>query len=407
MAHPSYDAWRFCTVINEPVTSNEAAVKLLSELISIPSMARGVEDGTGDQAVADAVEKFGRACGAEVERQPVGGGDSNVLVSVPADADAPTLVFEAHMDTVALGPMTNGLEPWVDPEDRLHGRGACDTKGSLAMQLLALQWAVRQPRAPCRLVVCAAVGEESSGLGARALAASNADRTIDGAIVGEPTSLEVVRAHRWGVVWDVFTRGTAAHTSHPHLGDNAITRMTQLIEVIHQEYPRLLASKVHPLIGPSTYSIRSIQGGLTGSPNMVPDSCTLHMERRCNPDERPEDVEADFNEILDIARQRHPGLRVESEFPQRDWFGLDTPESSAVVQSLRRGCDTVLGSATVTGAPYGSDAVSLSQVGIPSVLFGPGDIRHAHSPDEFVPVAEVVTGAQILAETWMHFADDE
>ena len=55
MAHPSYDAWRFCTVINEPVTSNEAAVKLLSELISIPSMARGVEDGTGDQAVADAV----------------------------------------------------------------------------------------------------------------------------------------------------------------------------------------------------------------------------------------------------------------------------------------------------------------------------------------------------------------
>ena len=98
---------------------------------------------------------------------------------------------------------------------------------------------------------------------------------------------------------------------------------------------------------------------------------------------------------------------MESEFPQRDWFGLDTPESSAVVQSLRRGCDTVLGSATVTGAPYGSDAVSLSQVGIPSVLFGPGDIRHAHSPDEFVPVAEVVAGAQVLAETWMHFADDE
>ena len=393
-------------MIDEPVTSCAAAVELLSELVSIPSMARGVEEGTGDQAVADAVERFGHACGAEVERQPVGNGDSNVLISVAADAGSPTFVLEAHMDTVALGPMTDGLEPRVDGEGRLHGRGACDTKGSLAAQLLAMQWAVKQSQRPCRLTVCAAVGEETSGKGARALAASASKRRIDGVVVGEPTSLEAVRAHRGGVIWDVTTLGRAAHTSHPELGDNAITRMMQLLQVVNEEYPRLLAPKTHPLTGPSTYSIRSIGGGLTGSPNMVPDRCTMRLERRWNPGESLAEVAAEFKEIVAIARRRHPGLCVEYEFPRQGGRCLDTPESSSLVQALRLGCEAVLGSATITGAPYGSDATALVRAGIPAVLFGPGDIRHAHSPDEFVPVSEVVAAAQVLAETWLHFADE-
>ena len=136
---------------------------------------------------------------------------------------------------------------------------------------------------------------------------------------------------------------------------------------------------------------------------MVPDRCELVFDRRFLPDEALDDVDAELDEVLDIARQRFPDLQVKA-VPEVVAGSLDTPEDAGVVQALMAACEAVTGRADIAGAPYGSDAASLAAVGIPSVLCGPGDIAVAHSEDEWVPVAELVQASEVYYAAWRHFA---
>ncbi len=391
-----YDA-RMCA---DPVASEQDVVDLLTDLVSTPSVSPEIAGGTGEAAVGAKVASFADRCGATVEYQEALPGRSNVICTLEAGADAPTLMLEAHMDTVALGAMPNGHDPWVDDAGLLHGRGACDTKGSLAAMLLTFRKASEQADRPCALVLAATVDEETGSTGADTLAES--DVAADGAIVGEPTSLEIVRVHRGGRFWRITTTGKSAHSSRPDLGVNAIYHMADVIQVLREEFTRRLADRRHPLVGASTFSAGRIRAGT--SFNVVPAECELVFDRRFLPTERLEDVDAELGEVLDIARARNPELRVEVE-AEVVAGSLDTPEQAAVVQALNRACETVTGQATIAGAPYGSDAASLAAAGIPSVLCGPGDIAVAHSEDEWVPVAEVVQAADVYFQTWRTFAD--
>lgn len=384
-----------------PITTDAEASDLLSTLVAIPSVAPGVAGGTGEAAMADTVEAFARATGAHVTRQKVLPGRENVICSVGAELSAPCLLLEAHMDTVALGSMTDGHEPRVDAEAQLHGRGACDTKGSLAAMLLALRWAACHDHPPGPMTLVAAVDEETGGTGAQALARSGIRAA--GAIVGEPTSLDVVRVHRGDGHWRIATFGTAAHSSTPELGDNAIFRMVDVLQVIREEYDGRLTERVHPLAGASSFSVNTIDAGT--SINVVPDRCELIMERRRIPGESPADVLGELEEVLEIARRRHPGLRVEIVDSVASGEVLDTPEDSPIVEVTRGAVTDVCGAARVIGVSYGSDAATLATAGIPSVLCGPGDIAYAHTADEFVPLTEVVQAAEIYARAWMGFAD--
>ena len=385
--------------MSAPVTTDREAAELLSRLVATPSVTPGVEDGTGEGAMGDLVEDFARSIGARVIRQEVYPGRDNVICSVASDAPGPHLLLEAHMDTVALGPMTDGHRPRMDADGRLHGRGSCDTKGSLAAMLLALQWAasVSDPAGP--LTVAAAVDEETGSAGAKALPDSGL--RLDGAIVGEPTSLEVVRSHRGGRYWQLITHGTAVHSSTPELGDNAILRMADVLQVLREEFSRRLAKRTHPLVGSSSFSVGIIKAGT--SFNMVPDRCEAIIERRQIPGESVADVESELDEVLEIARRRHPDLRVELLSPVVFGDVLDTPADAPIVRVARDAVADVCGTANVIGVSYGSDAATLAAAGIPSVLCGPGDIAYAHSADEFVPIAEVVQAAEIYARAWERF----
>ncbi len=381
------------------VTTAPEATELLSRLVAIPSVTPGIEDGTGEAAMADAVEALARECGAEVVLQEVAPGRSNVICSLPAGADTPHLVLEAHMDTVALGPMSDGHQPYVDGDGRLHGRGACDTKGSLAAMLLAFRWAAARDVRPAGLTLVASVDEETGSAGAKAFAAQGA--AADGAVVGEPTSLDIVRVHRGGAFWRLETRGTAAHSSMPERGDNAIYSMVDFLSVLREEYERRLDGRAHPLAGPSTFSVGLIRAG--SSFNMIPDRCEVVLDRRHIPGETGHEVDVELREILDLARDRFPDLQIDIGDPAVFADVLDVPATAPIVRALRGAADAVTGRARVGGAPYGSDAAILTAGGIPSVLCGPGDIAYAHSADEWVPVSEVVQAAQIYAETWLRF----
>lgn len=383
-----------------PITTNQTAAELLSRLVAIPSVTLGVDQGTGEAAMADAVEEFARSAGASVTRQEVLPDRPNVICTVAADAPGPHLLLEAHMDTVALGPMVDGHRPRIDEAGLLHGRGSCDTKGSLAAMLLALEWAAGVADPPGPLTLLAAVDEETGSAGAKEFGESN--HGVDAAIVGEPTSLDIVRVHRGGGHWRVVTHGTAAHSSTPELGDNAIFRMADVIQVIREEFSRRLAGRSHPLAGQSSFSVGRVSGGR--SFNMVPDQCELIVERRQIPGESVADVEHELEEVLDVARARYPELRVEVANPVVFAEVLDTPEHASIVQAAQDAATAVLGAANVIGVAYGSDASILANAGIPSVLCGPGDIAYAHTADEVVPIVEVVQAAEIYARAWMGFA---
>lgn len=386
----------------ESAATEQDAIELLTDLVSTPSVSPEIPGGTGEAAVAAKVAAYAEACGADVIFQEALPGRANVVGTLEGDAGAPVLMLEAHMDTVALGAMTRGHEPWLDDAGLLHGRGSCDTKGSLAAMMLTLRRASRESVRPCTLVLAATVDEETGSTGADTLAASSV--TADGAIVGEPTSLEIVRAHRGGRFWQITTSGRSAHSSRPDLGVNAIYHMSDVIQVLREEFTRRLAGRWHPLCGDSTFSAGTIRAGT--SFNVVPDHCKLVFDRRFLPDERLEDVDAELAEVLDIARRRFPGLQVQAE-PEVVAGSLDTPEDAGVVRALMAACEAETGRAVIAGAPYGSDAASLAAVGIPSVLCGPGDIAVAHSEDEWVPIAEVVQASEVYYSTWRHFADIE
>jgi len=167
----------------------EPVIRLLCDLIAIPSVNPCFADGTGEAAIADFLETRARKAGLEVRRQPVADGRDNVLIGIVGQGNE-TILLEAHMDTVTAEGMTI---PPFDPQvkdNRVFGRGACDTKASLAAMLQALIEIARKGTPPRTVWLAATVDEENAVLGVRKLIADGF--RADYAVVGEPTDLRIV-----------------------------------------------------------------------------------------------------------------------------------------------------------------------------------------------------------------------
>jgi acetylornithine deacetylase/succinyl-diaminopimelate desuccinylase-like protein len=368
-------------------------VALLSDLVAIESVNPyfpGAEHG--EPAVAAYVADYCARLGLAVRQQEVLPGRSNVLAELRVSGAARTLLLDSHMDTVSLDQMgPRGLHP-ERRDGTLTGRGSCDDKASLAAMLAALGNLTRDPAGlRCNVLLLASVDEEYLMRGAQHFARSGVP--VDAAIVGEPTRLDVVVAHKGFVRWQMRTQGTAAHSSAPEQGDNAIYQMAELIQLLRPRQEAILASRSHPLVGHATWSVGKISGG--ASVNIVPDACTVEVDRRLLPSEEPSAALAEFDTFLARLREEHPHLRVQRDEPFGVVAGLDTPPDAPVAVALAEACRSVRGEARLAGVPYGTNASKFAEVGIPCVVFGPGDIRQAHTADEYVAVDQLIAAAQI------------
>lgn len=292
------------------------------------------------------------------------------------------------MDTV-------GTEGWfagspfdpIEKEGRIYGRGACDTKASLAVFLAVAAHFARAPgelRAP--LIFAATVDEEHKQSGAFRL--MEAGLKLQGAITGEPTMLDVVHAHKGSLRLKVRTEGVASHSSFPERGDNAILRMAPVLSWFDGYAKRLAAHSGHPSLGQPTVSVGTIRGGQ--SVNVVPDSCEIQVDRRLLPEESGREVAEEVERELSSIE----GVRLAPSLLIR--HGIDTPVDSAIARSLGaavRGCK---GDCRYLGAPYMTNATAYAAAGIPSLVFGPGDIAHAHTRDESVEAAQLEKAFRIL-----------
>jgi acetylornithine deacetylase len=377
--------------------TDDKVVRLLADLVAIESVNPVfAEGGNSESGVAAYIEDHFRRLGLDTLRQPVLPGRDNVLVELKAPGARQTLLLEAHMDTVGLDGMgERGLQPEVR-DGRLYGRGACDDKGSLAAMMAALEWLfARRRELRVNVLLLCAVDEEFKFRGVMAFI--DRKTPVLGAVVGEPTDLRPVVAHKGVVRWRLSTIGRSAHGSRPEEGVNAIDQMADVLCALRRLQSRFQAQK-HALVGSPTLNVGRIWGG-TGV-NTVPDRCTIEVERRIIPGEEHAAVLAEVDALLAEVRAAQPGLTVEREEPFVTTPTLGTPLNAAVVASVRRACRDAGACDEPVGVPYGSDASKLWTFGgIPSVVLGPGSIDQAHTANEYVPIDALCQAARLYAST--------
>ena len=361
--------------------------QLLRELIALPSVNPAfVPAGhprAGEQRVAEFLASVAAQNGLDVELQPVLPGRSNLLARLSPVKARRRIVMAPHLDTVG------GTDPQFKPvlrNGRIYGRGACDTKGSVAAMLAALIEVARSGRRPAdtEVILAGVVDEENAQAGSRALAARGLKADL--AIVGEPTRLKVVTAHKGNLWIRLETRGKAAHGSRPELGRNAVHLMARVVDAIETEYAAMLRSRRHPLLGCATASVGVIRGGT--QPNIVPDHCVISIDRRTLPGETEAGVRRELARLL--AKRR-----LQVTFDEEKAAPCPPMETDPARPEVRRFMSSV-GQRRALGVNFFCDAAVLSEAGIPSVVFGPGDIAQAHTADEWISASSLERGWRML-----------
>jgi acetylornithine deacetylase len=308
-------------------------------------------------------------------------------------------MFEAHQDTVPVLGMT--IDPF-NPEvrdGRIYGRGACDIKGGMAAMLAALaRLSDERPSGMPTILMACSVNEENGYTGAMGItqlweaADSIFPRKPDACVVAEPTLLDVVVAHRGVVRWKCHAHGKAAHSSQPGNGDNAIYKLTRVIQAMeryHNEVTPTLGE--HPLCGRPTLCVSTITGGI--SINTVPDRCTIEIDRRAIPGE---DLVRAHDDIIDyVTRESGITEGIEHEAAYRAAAGLNNDNNGALADRLVQAALESESSCHKIGVPYGTDASVFAAAGVPSVVFGPGSIDQAHTVDEWLAIDQLERASEI------------
>ena len=379
--------------------SRDEGERLLVRYVGIHSVNPAIDGGAGEAALATAFIEDLTALGIDARRQPVApGGRDNVVARLEGSPDAPVVMYEAHMDTVGLSGRAQADA--VVSNGMVHGRGSCDTKGAMAAIVLALEQLQRvDPARRATVVAVGSIDEEVAGTGAAALVDHLGD--IDMAVVGEPTELEMVTAHKGVLRFEIRTTGSPAHSSKPHLGRNAIYAMSAVLDALAREYAPGLTAVEHPLVGHPTVSVSTISGG--SALNVVPAECVINVDRRVVPGESHEAILATVDDLL-AGLDTH-GCEVVRHPHTLATAPLDTPSEHPLVEALARARYETLGDhGTPKGVTFGSDASLYAPAGVPCVVFGPGSIDQAHTDDEWVPIEQTAQAAEILALTALNLA---
>lgn len=356
------------------------AVDILAHLIAFPSVV-----GRPNQAIVGWIRAFAEAHGARVATIPGPEGDRCNLLVTMGPADRPGYVLSGHLDVV---PATEAA--WTgDPfslrreGDRLYGRGTSDMKGFLACALAALPALAGQALAR-PLHIALSYDEEAGCRGVPHLLAALPDLCAPplGCLVGEPSGLVPVLAHKGKAAARIAVRGRSGHSSRPDLGLNAIHAMAEVLTGIRETAASLAAGPLDPRFAPpcSTIQVGRIHGG--EAVNIIPDLCTIEVEARAIAGTDPGSLLAVLEPALAALRRR--GFSVESE-TMSAYPALALPADAA----LARLVEDLSGHPALAAVSYGTEAGLFQAAGIDAIICGPGDIARAHRPNEYIARPEL------------------
>jgi acetylornithine deacetylase len=309
------------------------------------------------------------------------------LLALSSVTDRPELALVGHTDTVPWDENWAEATTLVEKDGLLYGRGTCDMKGFLAC-MLALARSIDPATLAKPLALIFTADEEIGCVGAKQLVAGNAVRPRY-AIVGEPTSLQPVRAGKGYCLAEIVVYGREAHSAFPRNGVSAIAQAARLIAGI-EKLAALNESRRHAFFDPpcTTVNIGQISGGT--AKNIIPGQCRLTVEWRPIAGEEPRA----FGDLLTVlVREMHSSdARFEAIVNvQRLEGGFETPAASRIVQLLEK-----LTSSSATSVAYGTEAPQLTALGAETVVWGPGNMRVAHRTGEHVALDELVRTTALL-----------
>lgn len=353
--------------------------ELLAELVALPS-ASSFDPALdqGNRAVIDRLAARAAALGAAVRIDELPGTVPRANLVATFGAGDGGLVLAGHTDTVAAEPGAWSRVPLRLTEDggRLYGLGTCDMKGFFAAALHAVDRAASaRLRAPLHLVATA--DEECAMEGIRALTEAGLPPARR-AVVGEPTGLVPVRAHKGVLMERVVLHGHAAHSSDPAGGTSAVEGMARVLhallawrdELQRDHHDEAFAVPV-PTLNPGV-----LQGG--DRPNRVCARCELQFDLRSLPGMDQEALRIEL--CAQVTRAlAGTGLRFELRSMYPGTAALCTPPATALVRTAEE-----LAGRPATTAPYGTEAPWFAAAGMETIVLGPGDIAQAHQPDEFL-----------------------
>lgn len=375
--------------------TEERATQLLTRLVQCPSVSpphdTPLAPPYGEAALVQILAEHLDRLGASISIKEVAPDRPNLLAHFEGRDTSHTILLDAHTDTVSHLHMD--IAPFAAEVrgGRLYGRGACDTKGPMTAMLLALEQLVGTGELACNVIFAATCDEEAGGGGARHLITSGIQ--ADFAIVAEPTDLCLVTRHKGILRASIAISGKAVHSSEPQRGENAIYPMGALISELERASREFENCTPVPDLGTPTLAVTMISGGEAA--NIIPPRCSLMIDRRTLPSEDAEEVKVGIEEL--VGRSTASTLWA---VPQVDWLQeyppMSTLHQNSDVKRLVSALEVADQPQAFKAVAYGTNGGFYSQAGIPAIVFGPGSIADAHTANEFIDLAQVVTAANVL-----------
>jgi putative selenium metabolism hydrolase len=333
--------------------------------------------------------------------------DFGSLIGIVRNGDGPTVIFDAHVDTVGVEPVgewtRDPLGGWIE-EEKIYGRGSVDMKGAAAAIVYGLASLIpRKEEYRGRIIVSLSTLEELC----EGVALGN---IIDGygadfVVIGEPSNLRLIRGQRGRAEIMITTQGVPAHSSSPHLGVNAVAKMGGLIRMMDEmELPE------HEFLGRGVQALTDIISVPYPTQSTIPASCRATFDRRLVVGENETSIAGELHDLIEKARSADPQLQALAEivtiecaaytghrFTFRKFIpAWEMPEDHDLVRAAARALETV----GLDGLPADyyrfctNGSWSCVHSGVPTIGFGPGDGALAHGIDEYVEIGQLDSAAR-------------
>ena len=375
--------------------SKDEIIQITKNLISI----EGHKDVAHKELkVAEFIKNLFENENITVETKLIEKNRPNIYGRINGTNDAINLMFNGHIDTIPGFNMDyEPFKPFIK-DGILYGRGSADMKGGIAAMIAAMIAIKRQGLVLNKTVMFAGViDEEERSKGTEQLIKDNI--TSNYVVIGEPTSLRVCIAHK-GMEWiEVKFIGKATHGSRPKEGKNAIYMASEFCKMIYEELEPDITKRTFDMLGNGTINVGRIFGG--DDPNIVPDSCSVQIDRRWLPSETLEFIHKEIEEYANAAAKKFGGnyeIKAMREFTASM---INAPYSISIDDELVQNALKI--TADITGNdlpprdfPAWSDAGLLSNHNnAKCIVLGPGNINQAHANDEFCSTEEIVNASEI------------
>ena len=376
--------------------SSPDLIDMVSQLIATPSISCvQPELDMSNEPVINLLANWLETSGFKVTKQQVNSGKFNLIATIGHGSDG--LIFSGHTDTVPYDEALWQSDPFklTEREDRYFGLGSCDMKSFIAMAITASQ-KFNPEKFIHPLTIVATADEETTMSGARLLA-ENEKKLGRFCVIGEPTNLTPVREHKGIIMESIRFSGLSGHSSDPSLGNSALESMHEFIQqllVYRTQLQQQFKNTAFEVSTP-TLNLGHIHGG--DNPNRICGECELHIDLRFLPGMSIEELR---DQIRSLAK------KVASSREQRVSF---TPLLMGI-PAMQTASDSILNEylQEVTqkkslSVAFGTEAPFYNEMGCETIVMGPGSIKQAHQPDEFLPIDQIQPTVTLLENLIQRF----